>query len=91
MAIKRKYDTEKSKRITVSLSQECLSVIEEVRPEDGSLADGLRSIINIAVRTDDIEHQNRELVSALTMAMREMARTLEEIRRQVARLEQAHS
>jgi hypothetical protein len=77
------------RRITVALDGPRLAILEEAKPEDGSLSDAMRALIDLACKADQVERQNRELSAALVTAMGEMAATLVEIRRQVARLEQA--
>jgi len=87
MAQKKDPEAGASRRLTVALAPPYMAMIEAARPLDGSLADGVRALIDIAVKADEVERQNRDLVAALTSAMTEMAASLTEIRDQVARLD----
>ena len=78
-----------SRRITVSIDAERFSILDSARPQDGSMSDAVRAVIDIAARADDIDHENRRLADALTVAMGEMVATLREIRAGVARLERS--
>ena len=70
----------------MSLDPARLVILQNARPIDGSIADGLRALIDIAIRADAIERQNADLSAALVRAMEEIAAGISEIRALTARL-----
>ena len=79
--------TVSTKRYTFTLDANRAGILDNARPVGGSASDALRQIIDIAARASDIDRQNRDLATALTVAMMEMSATLTVIRDQLARLE----
>ena len=79
--------TPDKQRIWMTLSGDRLALAMAATPEDGSLADGVRALIDIAARADSIEHQNRELSRSMAGAIDNMAGALREIKSHLARIE----
>lgn len=67
------------RRFTISLDAARYAILEAARPQDGSMADAVRSVIDTACRADQIDHQNRQLTTALVKALNEMSGALQNI------------
>jgi len=76
-----------SKRLTLTLSGRHLALAEAARPRDGSLADGVRRLIEIAEKADTVESENRRMSAAIIAALDETAAAMAEMKRHLVRIE----